>query len=231
MPFQVKRRIAALLALLIPAAAAEPAPDAAEILRGVRDAYRSQAAGEFSGRLRTGNRTLPFTLSLGGGSVAYRFSDPPQTLALELGEKGASLRESTPGGERPVAPGRFETPLRGTDITYGDLSLRFIYWVDARVIGEALFNTRPCWHLELRAPDADRTQYGRVEAWIDRRSGALMKAEGYDPENRLATRFKVISGRQLPSGEWMLKQMRIERFRNGRPTDPEPTYLELDPPK
>jgi hypothetical protein len=62
--------------------------------------------------------------------------------------------------------------------------------------------------------------------WIDKQSAALLRIEGYDPTGRLVKRFEVISAQKI-DGQWMLKQMRVERI------DPETrkttgiTYLEV----
>jgi hypothetical protein len=66
-----------------------------------------------------------------------------------------------------------------------------------------------------------------VRVWLDEESGALMRIEGYDWQGKLLRRFEVVSGQRI-DGQWMLKQMRIERFdpKDGtRPADR--SYLEI----
>jgi negative regulator of sigma E activity len=50
-----------------------------------------------------------------------------------------------------------------------------------------------------------------VRVWLDQASGALLRIEGFDWQGRLLRRFEVVSGQRI-DGQWMLKQMRIERF-------------------
>ena len=52
-------------------------------------------------------------------------------------------------------------------ITYEDLALKFLYWPDARVVGEESVRSRRCWKIELQAPSHD-SQYSGVMLWVDR---------------------------------------------------------------
>jgi negative regulator of sigma E activity len=85
--------------------------------------------------------------------------------------------------------------------------------------------SRDAWKIEIPAPRG-ASQYGVVRVWIDKQSAALLRIEGYDLKGQLAKRFEVISAQKI-DGQWMLKQMRVERI------DPETrkttgiTYLEV----
>ena len=66
--------------------------------------------------------------------------------------------------------------------------------------------------MENRAASGGRTsEFAVVRVWLDKASGALLRIEGFDWEGRLLRRFEVVSGQRI-DGQWMLKQMRIERF-------------------
>lgn len=207
----------------------EPPPSAREILQAVRFSQRGRDRA-FPGRLRVGPTVIPLRLELAGDIIRYRFLDRPETLTLYLGEDAVRLELTADGRTRAVAGERWLEPVRGTDLTYEDLALGFLYWTNAAVVGEDILLTRRCLKLELHPPrDAD-SQYGTVWAWIEKKSGALLRAEGYRRDGTLATRFSVISG-QVSDGEWFLKRLRIERMEQGRPRDQTPTYLELEPPE
>ena len=223
-------RLRAALCALLLAAAAPPAgadtPDPADLLRAVRLTQFAEGT-RLTGRVRSGSVSSPFTLTAGDRRVEYRFEQPPLTLRLELGDDRAELREATTGsGDRPVTAARFDQSVAGTDITYEDLSLRFLYWTRARRLGEEIIGPRKTWRVEVYSPDR-ASQYQGVHIWIDQQSGALMQMEGYDWSGRVVKRFRVVSGQTI-DGVWTLKQMRVESFEPGTKKVRSRTYLEID---
>src|SRR5205814_8898583 len=105
-------------------------------------------------------------------------------------------------------------------------ALRFLYWPRATLEGEQLMLTRRSWKLRLDAPSRHDSQYAMVMLWVEKQSGALMRADGYDWNGKLSKRFEVRSV-QKSDGVWILKQMRIEHMEAGKPRDKTPTYLEI----
>jgi hypothetical protein len=186
------------------AAAADPDPD--ELLREARMASTQQAA-EVRGQLRSGAEVSPFKLSVDHGLLRFAFEKPPRVFEVRLGEerggvfdaKGVALKK---GMKEEVAP--------GTGVTAEDLSLGFLYWPDAQLLGSEFVRGRNAWMIDLR-PGRRGSEFAVVRVWLDRSSGALLRIEGYDWEGRLLRRFEVVSGQRI-DGQWMLKQMRIERF-------------------
>jgi hypothetical protein len=208
-------------------ASAEETPDAREILKSVRAAQTAQQQS-LKGKLRSGWKSVPFTLTMSGNTVRWEFSDPPQTLQLRLGEKDAQFEEIGKGGAQKVAAARFDDKVRDSDISYEDLSMRFLYWPKAAVEGEAVMLLNKCWIVRVEPPAKNDSQYGMVKLWITKSGGALMQAEAYGHDGKLERRFKVISGQSLGDGLWMLKEMRIERMAAG--ADKTPSYLEIEKP-
>ena len=115
--------------------------------------------------------------------------------------------------------------MRGTAITYEDLALKFLYWPNARVLGDDSIRTRSCWKLQLQAPSRD-SQYSNVLLWVDKQSGALMRMEGYDWNAKLFKRFEVVSAQKI-DGRWFLKSMRIEELQPETGKVQARTYLEI----
>jgi hypothetical protein len=227
LPFHVKLRflLLAAAALALPLRAAEERPPAQEILRSVRLSQTGQRA-TLKGQLRTGPKTVPFRLSLSGPIARYEFSDPAETIVLNLGEKESRLSEVTKEGAERVTGRKFAESVRGTDISYEDLSLRFLYWQNAAVEDEQSILLRKCWVVRVAPPANSDSQYSRVTLWVDKESGALMQAEAFDRAGKFARRFKVISGQKI-DGAWYLKQMRIEAPASGG-KGKTPTYLEVE---
>lgn len=188
--------------------AAEVALSAADILRTVREA-QSVKRQTLNGQLRTdAGVTLPFLLVSDGPRIQYRFQPPAPaaTFQVQLNDENSQLQE-VGSGER-LSPLNFDKPVLSTDLTYEDLALRFLYWSRSRIVDEDTVKTRRAWKLRCDAPGR-RSDYSSVNLWIDKESGALLKAEGYDWDGGLLKRFDVISAQKI-EGAWYLKQMRIE---------------------
>ena len=203
---------------------AEPAPTANEILSSVR-MRQAQQQIDLQGQLRENQVIVPFKLVQTGPTVRYIFSDPEETLQLQLGEKESRLDEISGGEVEKVSPAQFDRKVRGTSVSYEDLALKFLYWPGATVLGEERIRTRNCWKLQLRAPSRD-SQYANIWLWIDKESGALMRMEGYNPKGQLMKRFEVVSAQKIDN-RWFLKQMRIEELQPGTKHVLARTYLEI----
>jgi Outer membrane lipoprotein-sorting protein len=200
-------------------------PDAREILKTVRVAQSAQSR-TLNGQLRTGSKKIPFQLSMKDGTARWQFSDPPQTILLRLGEESATLEETTADGRHKVSGSKLDDPVRETDITYEDLSLRFLYWKNAKVEGDQKILLTDSWQVLVQPPSAGSSSYSKVRLWIGKDNGALLKAEAFGRDGKLARLFRVVSGQKLDDGLWILKSMRIESMTTAR-GDKTPTYLEI----
>lgn len=197
-------------------------PDPQELLRVARIASASEEA-LVRGRLRSGSATSPFTLRVGGGVLRFTFEEPARVLEVRLGEDTSSVVDAN---GKPLKSGMQEPVAAGTDVTAEDLSLGFLYWPDARLLGREEVRGRAAWKIELR-PGRRGSAFAVVRVWQDEDSGALLRIEGFDWQGKLARRFEVVSGQRI-DGRWMLKQMRIERFapeNAGKPVSR--SYLEI----
>jgi len=203
---------------------AEPVPSAQEILASVRMLETRQQI-DLNGQLRENETVIPFRLIQTGPVIRYSFSNPPEQLQLRLGENSSRLELVTDAGTERIAASKLDQKIRGTGVTYEDLALKFLYWPNARVLGQENIRTRNCWKLQLHTPSRE-SQYSNVFLWIDKASGALMRLEGYDWNGQLAKRFEVVSAQKIDN-RWFLKQMRIEQLQPGTNKVQSRTYLEI----
>ena len=218
------RALLLFLSLTLALASAAAAPTAQEILASARQQVARQQV-ELAGQLRENATIVPFRLVQNGPVIRYTFSNPDTALQLRLGDNDSRLEEITSEGVERVTGVEFNQKVRGTAITYEDLALKFIYWPNARVLGEDYINTRRVWKLELRPPGR-QSQYSRVFLWCEQQSGALMRMEGFDWNDRLVRRFEVVSVQQI-EGRYFLKQMRIEALQPETGKVQVRTYLEI----
>jgi hypothetical protein len=220
----IKQIALSSLSLVVAAALNAASPSAKEILESVR-LQQAQQQLELQGQLRENEKIIPFRLTQTGPVIRYSFSNPDEALQLRLGENDSRLEEVTRGGVEKITAAQFDHKVRGTGVSYEDLSMKFLYWPDARVTGENSISLRNCWKLELKAPNR-QSQYSNVWLWVDKSGGALMKLEGYDWTGKLAKRFTVVAGQKI-EGRWFLKEMRIEEFDPGTGKPRSRTYLEI----
>jgi Outer membrane lipoprotein-sorting protein len=213
--------LAVALARFSPAA---PPPSAQEILESVRMLETRQQL-DLDGQLRQNDIVVPFHLTQSGPVIRYSFSDPEETLELRLSENSSRLDLVTDEGSEKFPAEKLNDKIRGTGVTYEDLALKFLYWPNGRVLGDETVHARSCWKLQLAAPTRD-AQYANVFLWVDKKSGALMRMEGYGADGKLTKRFEVVSTQKIDN-RWFLKQMRVEEMQPGTDKVQARTYLEI----
>jgi len=148
-------------------------------------------------RLRPENGDpIPIKLQFKGQEVQYEFSNPTEKLTLELTDSSSVLNQETVGGQQKVSSEKLVQRVRGTDVAYEDLALRFLHWRNARFEGEQRVRMLTC-SIVLVQPLSQNTQYGSVRVWVAKDRGAMVKAEGFDTQGHLIKRFEVISAQQI----------------------------------
>ncbi len=199
-------------------------PSAEEILEAARVNPLGQKIG-LEARLRSDAGTTPFQIIV-DGAVRYRFENPSQELILELDDESSKLTERVGGKTASVKPARYDNVVRDSGLSYEDLSLKFLYWKNPKLLDGETIRTRSAYKIEVQAPRGGLSQYGVARLWIDKENGGLLRVEGYDNQGRLIRRFEIVSAQKL-EGQWMLKQMRIERFDPATKKTTGRTYLEV----
>ena len=202
----------------------QPAPSAKDILDSVR-MIETQQQIDLQGQLRENDIVVPFRLTQNGPLIRYSFTNPDEALQLRLGEKSSRLDLVTGAGTEKFAASKLKQKIRGTGVTYEDLALKFLYWPGGRVLGDETVHARSCWKMQLAAPTRD-SQYANVFLWVDKKSAALMRMEGYDANGKLVKRFEVVATQKIDN-RWFLKQMRVEEIQPGTNKVQSRTYLEI----
>lgn len=226
----------ALVASCAPALRAEDPPElnADQVLELVRRSYALQNH-RMAGELRDDDtgKAEPLELTLTGNVMRFRFKNtPPEIVHLDLTTTPATLWQVKAGGSSPVPLSNAADPLRGMDLNYEDLSLRFMYWKTVKMLDA---NARlgaarvKCWLIRVTAPDT-KGPYYTVDLWVEKASGGIGKMEAYNTVSKMVKRFQVTKI-QKADGATLLKEMRIESFNplNGEPKGR--TYLSLEPPQ
>ncbi len=180
-----------------------------EVLKLVRFSYTLYDR-DFVGSLRMGiTKNIPFLLSLRPEAISFVFDNPPQKIAVDTRNQKFTLLEGVGGAPlAPVPASKYGEKIRDTDITYDDLSMRFLYWPGAKIVQQDKLKGRECIHLRIHNPDGAGA-YATVEVWIDKISGGMMKMIGNDRSGRPVRRFEILHGKKF-GDIWMVDDMRIE---------------------
>ena len=120
-----------------------------------------------------------------------------------------------------MKPAQFDRKIRGTELTYEDLALKFLYWPNAKLVDTEKILTRDCWVIELVPPAAGVSQYSKVKVWISKGENAVMKMESFDGGGNSVRKYTVRNVMKRDD-YWFLKQMEISGGGARKPT-----FLEL----
>lgn len=125
------------------------------------------------------------------------------------GDTALTLRDAS-GQEVPFGK---EGNILGTDVTWSDLTLDYLWWDDVSFDAEREGETV---HGQVCAVVVMRKGDRVVRVWVDRKTGALMQAEefcGGKPARRLwGTRLKKFGDR------WMANVLEVETMGSGHRT-------------
>ena len=161
---------------------------------------------------------VPANVELSGRIVLRNRKGIPQAEHDYVLSRSNSVTRLTIDGKPYGTSETFQTskpsePLLGTDVTWSDLTLDYLWWDDFAFDAERESETvhgQTCAVVVLKK--GERT----VRVWVDRKTGALMQAEefrGEKPIRRLwGTRIKKFGDR------WMANVLEVETVGSGHRT-------------
>lgn len=223
------------LGILAPAASsAQGTPTAEEILGLVRRSYAMQDH-RMTGRLRdqdTGKEE-PLELTLTQSVMRFRFTNsPPEIIHLDLTTTPATLWQVQAGGSSKVPLSDADKPVRGMDFNYEDLSQRFLYWKNVKLMDANARITAArvkCWLIRVTAPDTKGAYY-TVDLWVHQDSGGVAKMEAYNAAGKMVKRFEVLKVWKVGDAS-ALREMRVKSINPLNGETKGTTYLTLDKPE
>lgn len=216
------------------AGVAEEQLSALEILRASREIIPREPCllkGSITVRKRRGIvlQEHQFSLLLEWGA------NPPSAECLLLDKKGETLIEravmtrplegsaqialySGPEQKPEEAP-NYTARIRGSDITWLDLTMDYLWWQQARFDdvprGESK-NGRDC-DVILVAPPHPIPGCVAVRIWVDRQLRCMMQAEQIGPQGSAVRKMWVQRVKKM-DGRWMVREMEVESINSGHRT-------------
>ncbi|MEY2599726.1 MAG: hypothetical protein RLZZ142_1985 [Verrucomicrobiota bacterium] len=147
-------------------------------------------------------------------------------VVIRFGAFDATLEVRDAAGK--LMASKFEDEVYGMGVTYEDLALRFVYWMDGEVEGEERWGgVVKCWKVRVRCPEAVRSAYRQVVFWVTQEDGIFVKSEAYGEETgKEAKPVRLISVRGTGHiGQVTVpKQLKAEFPRS----EGDPVYLDVD---
>lgn len=136
------------------------------------------------------------------------FGDPAEQLTIVRQPDGAWRRDYAKGQTLKSAPAPADGSLiAGSDVTWNDLSLAFLWWTDGVIAGRESFMERDCLVLEFKPPQAPCL----TRVWIDEAMLMLIKVEEYNDQRTLQRRLAVRTFKKIDD-TWLIKDMDIRRW-------------------
>lgn len=136
------------------------------------------------------------------------FGGPLSHLAITWARPGAPEYRFFEGYPLRAAPlPDLVAPIPGTDISWMDLSLSFLWWPNAKTVGREDVRGQSCWVVDIPAPNAFAGCAG-VRLWISPRINIMLKAEAYDGANKPMRRFDVKSFKRI-NNRWVIKDIEL----------------------
>lgn len=149
--------MAAVVLSLAPSFSQQAAPDAGQLLKRVRQGATLQENKDVKGQIRRRSVKVPFSMSLRGNLIAfqYQLDNAWNRFDLKFKDRGQEIL-SWKGGKSGVLPvSQYAVPIAGTDVTYEDLSMRYLYWPQAKIVRDDAASTvkgRDCWIVQIPNP-------------------------------------------------------------------------------
>lgn len=131
-------------------------------------------------------------------TVVRAHGAPPQYL----------FRTGSPLEEAPLPD--LAGTIRGTDLTWGDLSLAYLWWPGARTVGQQSVRGRRCYIVEVPAPEAFFDALSHVRIWIDPTIGMLLRAQAFASDGKPLRTLDARRFRKIDE-MWMVSHLEILR--------------------
>ncbi len=98
--------------------------------------------------------------------------------------------------------------IGGTDISWMDLSLSFLWWPGAKTVGAEEVRGRTCYVMDVPAPADAFPGCTGVRLWIEPKINIMLRAEAYDAQNDLMRRMEVKSFKKI-NDRWVIKDIEL----------------------
>ncbi len=216
----------------------ENSKQASKILSQVRYAY-PQKTLNFRGEIRPrriGFNMIPLNLSFNSQLIKFEFfkennskKEIDETISLDFSEDKINVLRSFESLTKEIKNDDLSNSIRGTDISYDDIVMRFLDWPDPVLLKVEKAKGGKAW--KIRCANPNKTQlYSIVDVWVSQRSGAIVRMNAYNQKRRIIKSFEVDSIQQI-KGDWFVETMIVRTYSDDAKSKPTSSFLKLVPKK
>lgn len=226
------KAIAALLLAITPLVHAQ-APTAEQIMSSVRQVAAFQDEQDLSGVIRKGRSKTPISMFLRGKDIQFALKGGEERFHLRLNADKQDLFEIADGKSRPFPNQKIAAPIAGTDVSYEDLALKFLYWRNPSIVAEERLNGQDCWRLHVANPEKSG-RYREISVWVTKKQRALMRVVGYGVRPKggnppAIKQFEITEVMRIKD-VWTVKTMKVSTFGKDNRVNGM-TYIEFEKPQ
>ena len=200
------------------------------VLRGARYASTLQHQ-DLHGTMKKNGKKTPISLFLRGENIQflYKTKKGDKRFHMRLKKDQFDLLDIVNGKTTKFSNKKIAEKINGTDLSYEDLSMRFLYWNNSKLEGEEKISGQKCHKVRLVNPDKTG-DYRLVYVWVHKKYGSLMRVVGYNNAGKPLKKFQVTDVMKVGK-EYTLKTMRVETVNPKTGKSSGVTYLEFQKPK
>ena len=162
-------------------------------------------------------KEVPYEIDLRWGdspaTAAYRLYDtfgrPLRTYRIARFAAGRLTTAVTDGDGVTNAPPALTAAVEGTDITWLDITLSYLWWPDAELAGSDEFRGALCDIVLVRPPEP-LPGCAAMRLWVDRKRGFLRQAEQINEKGERVRWMWVASVGKI-NDRWMIRNMEVKR--------------------
>ena len=162
-------------------------------------------------------KEVPYIMDLRWGEspakATYRLFDgfgrPLRTIDVARFEDGRLSTTITDAAGTTNAPLALTVGVEGTDVTWLDITLSFLWWKDAELAGEDTFRGALCDIVVVRPPEPI-VGCASMRLWVDRKRGFLRQAEQINEKGKRVRWMWVASVGKI-NDRWMIRNMEVKR--------------------
>ncbi|MGJ8673692.1 outer membrane lipoprotein-sorting protein [Rubritalea sp.] len=209
------------------------ADEAAErILANTRYSVTLQTQQDLHGYMSKNGKKTPLSLFLRKEDIQffYKVGKEEKRFHMRLEKDHYDLFEIVDGNTKQFNDAKLSESINETDVTYEDISMRFLYWENAKVTGEQKVNGQLCDVVRLENPSKTEGEYRIVYVWVHKKYGAMMKMVGYDAQGKPLKQFLVTDLMRIGK-EYTLRTMRVSSVDPASNKQTGITYVEFQKAK
>ncbi|MEO1857148.1 MAG: outer membrane lipoprotein-sorting protein [Rubritalea sp.] len=181
-----------------------------KILATTRYAATMQTQQDLHGYMSKNGKRTPLSLFLRNENIqfSYKVMGNDNRFHMRLEDDHYDLLEIRGGKTTRFSDSKLSESINGTDVSYEDLSMRFLYWKDTKLEGEEKVNGQLCYKLRLTNPSKTAGEYRIVYVWVHKKYGAMMKLIGYNSAGKPLKQFLVTDLMRMGK-DYTLRTMRV----------------------